>query len=273
MGWAGAPNQNSQRTVKMSVVTVAPAIINTIQARDQNVASPAGTFIGDAYMVFPAGALTAGVTIRASIVGTAGQFSFRGMNPTLGNITPASAAWVVVDLSELPMQLVTIAPALVGLQAAAMQNITVPGLRVGDCLLAIPPVALTNDVDVIAARVVTKDTLPLLFANPTAGNITPASATWRLINLRDLKPQLITIQPNGGVAIAASTAGNIDVTVPGVQVGDCIIAIPPQGLIAGVFPTVLRAVAANTLRMRIANPTLAGVTPASQVWALVNLGH
>lgn len=256
------------RAVRISTVTVDPASVATIVAAEQNVALQ-GLEVGDAIVAFPAAALTAGITVRASIVGTADQFSFRCVNPTAGAVDAASAVWAIANLRGLPQQNVTINPASVATIVAAMQNITIPGLRVGDCLLAIPPVGMTAGVDFIAARVVTADTLPLLGVNPTIGAVDAASGTWRLVNLAPLRPHLFTIDPGSAATI---TAGNIDVTVPGIRTGDCIIAIPPQTLTAGVFPVALRAPSDNTLRLRVCNPTAGAVDAASAVWALVNLG-
>ena len=260
--------QQAGRQVTLSNVTVTPASVATISAAEQSVTLP-GLMVGDALVAFPAGVLTAGITVRASIVNAASALSFRCVNPTAAPVAAAASLWALANLRALPQRSITLTPAAVAAASAAGQNLTIPGLLPGDCILAIPPPTLIAGVDFIAARVVTANTLPLIGVNPTAAPVTPAAGVWRLVNLRGLV-RLVTLTLG---AVGAATAGNIDLTVPGLLPGDCLIAIPPAGLAAGVFPTALRAPAANTLRLRVANPTAAPVTPGAGVWALANLGN
>ncbi len=258
-----------RRAAMIDTRSIDPANVTTITAAEQNVALP-GVRVGDAILVFPAAALTAGVTVRASIVGTADQFSFRCLNPTAADVNPVASTWAFVNLKNFPQWNIAINPASVAANAAAGQNITVPGLRIGDVVLAIPPVGLTAGVDFIAARVVAADMLPLIGANPTAGAVDAPSGTWRLVNLAQAVMQIVTLDPGN---VTTKTAGNIDITVPGLRVGDCVLAVPPQTLEAGVFPPTLRVGTADTLRLRIANPSAADVNPAAAKWALVNFGQ
>jgi hypothetical protein len=60
--------------------------------------------------------------------------------------------------------------------------------------------------------------------------------------------------------VAAATAVEQSVTVPGVKVGDAVIVNPP-GLTAGVALVGARVSAANTVQFQFVNATAAPVTP------------
>lgn len=72
---------------------------------------------------------------------------------------------------------------------------------------------------------------------------------------------------------AAQSAVNQDVTVTGLAVGDSPIQAGfAEGLLAGVVVGALGPVGvANTLRLRVTNPTIAAVDPAAAVLTVVVL--
>lgn len=252
----------------ISSVAFDPANVPTITAPEQTVAVP-GLEIGDAVLVFPPQGLNAGLTARASRIDTANTLSVRFLNPTVGGVNPPSQLWTVVNLRGFPQQDYLINPASVANITAPHQNITIPGLKIGDVILAIPPAALIADVDFVACVVAAANTLPLIGCNPTAAPIDAAAQTWRIVNLRGAHISMFSIDPAN---VVTATAANNDIVVPGLKIGDCVLAVPPAALPAGVFPVTLRCPAANTLRLRFANPTGGDVDPAAAPWALVNFG-
>lgn len=54
------------------------------------------------------------------------------------------------------------------------QTVTVPGLEVGDMVLVEKPTEQTG-LSVVGSRVSAKDTLTVIFMNPTAGGLTPTA--------------------------------------------------------------------------------------------------
>lgn len=78
---------------------------------------------------------------------------------------------------------VTFDPASVASATTAEQTATVPGLRVGDFVVASKPSA-TAGVGVVNARVSAADTLALTFVNATAGAVNAASETWTVLWFR-----------------------------------------------------------------------------------------
>lgn len=65
---------------------------------------------------------------------------------------------------------------------------------------------------------------------------------------------------------ATDAIANLDVTVTGVTTADTITLIPAVDLEAGVVPISAYAQAANTVRVRIANPTAGTVNGAAKTW-------
>jgi hypothetical protein len=70
-------------------------------------------------------------------------------------------------------------------------------------------------------------------------------------------------------SIAAGAASNVDVTVRGVAVGDDVIAIPPDTLEAGLVLQGATVSAADTVRLRLYNPTAAAIDGAARTWTLI----
>lgn len=69
----------------------------------------------------------------------------------------------------------TIAPAAVAAATVVAQTFTVTGLKTSDSVDVNPGV---GTIGVSGAYVSADDTLTVVFTNPTAGEITPASSTW-----------------------------------------------------------------------------------------------
>ena len=62
------------------------------------------------------------------------------------------------------------------------------------------------------------------------------------------------------------TIADLSVTVTGVETTDLVEAIPPADLEAGVVPILCRVSAANTVILRLHNPTAGTVNGASKTW-------
>ena len=162
----------------------------------------------------------------------------------------------------------TLDPASVTAVQARDDGLTVPGLHVGDIILAIGPQGLIADIQPSIVRVATANTLDLRSANPTAAGVNAASQTWVLANLRMFPLQEVTINP---ASVGANESPSEDITVNGLQVGDVVLAIPPNALINDLTAFAARIAAVNTLPLRFNNPSAGAVDAASQTWTLVNL--
>ena len=74
-------------------------------------------------------------------------------------------------------------PAAVNTIIAPYQNVTIPGVRVGDLVIPMGN-PITNNVALVAARVASANTVALQFVNPTAGSLTPTAGTYSFLVLR-----------------------------------------------------------------------------------------
>ena len=78
------------------------------------------------------------------------------------------------------MVAVSLTPASVAAATCAYQNLTVPGVAMGDNVLAVTdPIA--NSVALTSARVAAANTLSLQFTNPTAGALTPTAGVYTFL--------------------------------------------------------------------------------------------
>jgi len=68
-------------------------------------------------------------------------------------------------------------------------------------------------------------------------------------------------------SIAAGAAANVDVTVTGLETTDHVVVVCKEDLEAGLIPVAAYVPAANTLRIRLYNPTAAAIDGASRTWA------
>lgn len=92
------------------------------------------------------------------------------MSYVLGNIAKQS----VVAVSLTPAQVATV--------VAAEQTFTVNGLKVGDVISGFHlDGAIGTATAAVSARVSAENTLAVIFVNPTAGNLTPTSGTYKFI--------------------------------------------------------------------------------------------
>lgn len=253
--------------VAISEYTIDPASAAAAGADNDDI-TIRGARVGDVLVAFAPSALIANVQPFVTRVGTADQMRIRMHNPTAGAVDAASQTWVVANLRGLPLSEVTIDPASVAADVAPSQNVTVEGLRVGDVILAIPPAAILADVTAIALRVSAANTLPLRFANGSVGAVDATAQTWVLANLRGFPMTEFTIDP---ASVAANVAPAQTVTIAGLRVGDVVLAVPPQALIADVAFVPLRVSVADALPHRAFNPTLAAVNAAAQTWVIVKL--
>jgi len=67
--------------------------------------------------------------------------------------------------------------------------------------------------------------------------------------------------------IGAGAAANVDVTVSGLETTDRVLVVCTEDLEAGLVPIAAYVPAANTLRVRLYNPTGAAIDGAERVWA------
>jgi hypothetical protein len=70
-------------------------------------------------------------------------------------------------------------------------------------------------------------------------------------------------------AVATITTAEQNVTVPGVQVGDIVMAWNKPSNTTGAMPVNCRVSAANTVSVSFVNPTAGSVNPASEAWIFV----
>lgn len=82
------------------------------------------------------------------------------------------ASITVIEASLTPSEVATI--------TAPAQTFTVQGLKTTDAVTVCPP-SQTAGVAIANARVSAANTLSIQFVNPTAGNLTPAAGTHKII--------------------------------------------------------------------------------------------
>ena len=85
------------------------------------------------------------------------------------------------ELTGIQVYRSTIAPSQVSASSISAQTFTIAGLKTSDTVEVNPGV---NTIGVAGAYVSAADTLTVVFVNPTAGAITPASSTWQVIATR-----------------------------------------------------------------------------------------
>lgn len=83
---------------------------------------------------------------------------------------------------------VTFNPASVATITVAEQTLTVPGVKVGDIVMAWNKPSTTTGVGVVNARVSAANTLAIAFVNPTAGAVDAASESWTFVIARPETP-------------------------------------------------------------------------------------
>ena len=86
-------------------------------------------------------------------------------------------------LTQVRQYTQTITPAAVASAVAAEQTFTVTGLTTADTVV-VNPVATGNATAVASARVSAANTLAVTFINPTAGALTPAAGSWKILAFR-----------------------------------------------------------------------------------------
>lgn len=76
---------------------------------------------------------------------------------------------------------VTWNPAAVATITTAEQTVSVPGVKVGDLVVAYNKPTNTTGAMPVNARVSAADTVAVTFVNPTAGSVDPASEAWTFV--------------------------------------------------------------------------------------------
>jgi len=79
------------------------------------------------------------------------------------------------EIIQIVVHRPTIAPSAVSANSVSAQTFTVAGLDVSDNVEVNPGI---NTILVAGAYVSAKDTLTVIFGNPTAAQISPSSSTW-----------------------------------------------------------------------------------------------
>lgn len=79
----------------------------------------------------------------------------------------------ILEASLTPSEVATI--------TAPEQTFTVNGLTTDDVIIAVNPPSVTAGVTIGSFRISAANTLALQFCNPTAGNLTPASGTHKIV--------------------------------------------------------------------------------------------
>lgn len=98
---------------------------------------------------------------------------------TLGQLRMASAA-TAAGGSRVSLSLT---PAAVGAATIASQNLTVPGVEVGDIIIAVQT-PITNATGIVDCSCATAGTVAARFINPTAGSLTPTSGTYTFLVIK-----------------------------------------------------------------------------------------
>jgi hypothetical protein len=83
---------------------------------------------------------------------------------------------------------------------------------------------------------------------------------------QNIKRYSATVDPG---EVAAGACLDVDVTVAGVLSTDSVLAFPPVTLEAGIVVQAVVAKAADTITIRLYNPTAAPIDPASKSWVVV----
>lgn len=74
----------------------------------------------------------------------------------------------------------SLTPVSVAAATSAYQNLTVPGVNVGDQILPVTD-PITNSVALTSARVASANTVSCQFTNPTAGALTPTAGVYAFL--------------------------------------------------------------------------------------------
>jgi hypothetical protein len=144
-----------------------------------------------------------------------------------------------------------------------MSNITITNNDLGSVVLE-----LSGSVEGVLQNVeVTEQTYAegtLLSRSPSTGNLVPYAPAAVEDTIVDVTVDV--------ASIAAVTAPDTAVTVPGSLVGDSIIVTPLGTWPAGLSAPIGRCLVAGTVQVRISNPTAGAIDPGSQSFRF-SLGH
>lgn len=87
-------------------------------------------------------------------------------------------------------------------------------------------------------------------------------------NIKGIRKVTANVTPTGN-SVAAGAVDVQTVTVTGAAVGDFIIPVQPANLEAGLVVSAPYVSSANTVTVRIANPTAAPITTAVKAWTFL----
>jgi hypothetical protein len=84
--------------------------------------------------------------------------------------------------------------------------------------------------------------------------------------MADAKVRVVNVNPAN---IGAAAGGNTDVAIPEVRQGDFVLAVPPVTLEGALAPQGCTVPVDGTVRLRISNPSAAGVDAVAADWTFV----
>lgn len=84
--------------------------------------------------------------------------------------------------------------------------------------------------------------------------------------IRSIRSYSATVTPTN--PIPANSVDVQTVTLTGVKVGDAVVTIPPSNLEAGITSSSV-VTAANTVTVKLNNPTGSGIATAAKTWTFV----
>jgi hypothetical protein len=108
----------------------------------------------------------------------------------------------------------------------------------------------------------------LLVGNgPGIGGKGAIGGTGTPVLIKKIAVKTVTVTPANPVV--AATTDEQSLTVEGVAAGDVVILVPPTNLEASLVPDHGRVTAADTVKVRIANPTAGNIATAAKSWKVL----
>ena len=206
-----------------------------------------------------------------NIFGTSASdtISFWGATPISQPTHPAQAALTVTGSAAVTQYASTQSPSSVATITVAEQSITVTGVLAADFVIVNKPTSQAG-LGLCAPRVSAANTVKLVFANVTAGTLTPTGSEAYLVTTVQANLQLsATLTP---LAVAANTVVEQTFTgVTGIYPG-MLVSVNKPTTQAGLGVLSARASANNTLSITYINATAATITPtAAEVYLIAAL--
>ena len=203
--------------------------------------------------------------VRAS---AANQVGITVHNLSAGFLTPtASEVYTVVGLKGFSPLTASWSPVSVAANTTVEQQVSVPGLRSGELLIASKPTAQAG-LDIVGARVVRDGVAGVTFGNSTAGVLTPtASETYTFSSLGgiDTNSPFLTYQVSVGTltGVATATTAQQNVTLSALASTDIVLGVTKPTNQAGLCVVAGRVSSAGNLGIILNNVTAGTLTPTA----------